>query len=249
MNARNSKSNGKAKPDITTFRPSVSHPVLNEEIILHSQHAQRLLGIVFYRAQAAVYALGSRLQFLARDERLIDEAVRTVVSMIDQAIHDLKDEQDRLTILSQQHDGFTLLTYTAPQTVALPCYTPEARRFVELLQRYDTVVRLVESLWMYGKLTGRQRTIAIRQWSNRLVKLARHLSNINGRAGAALRKQQMAAAAQRHTNGTKSNGHHAPSESTAEAMVTSAQDDTNPPPGHDFGEEREMAAPLGAPSG
>ncbi|EOS8495043.1 hypothetical protein ACNPQG_005291, partial [Klebsiella pneumoniae] len=60
--------------------------------------------------------------------------------------------------------------------------SPQVAQFAHLIRKLDTLMGIVDTLWLNTVLTSKQRTDATYQWQQRLIKLAGRIIGIEKRA-------------------------------------------------------------------
>ncbi len=72
--------------------------------------------------------------------------------------------------------------YTNPNEYTIEINSPQVAQFAHLIRKLDTLMGIVDTLWLNTVLTSKQRTDATYQWQQRLIKLAGRIIGIEKRA-------------------------------------------------------------------
>lgn len=206
--ARNSEdtSNGKAprrpagagrqpgKGRVSTRAPRThadySTPVLHKTLVLKSHQAQQVESRILATTMSSMYITEVVLRIIGDSKEA--EAVSEIINS------NLKGEEEALrATLAQLEQVRTsnmidvVPEYSKPISKPLEVSSPQAMRFLMLLEGYDKLIGVVDSLWFAGVMDGKQKATATWEWQRRLVRLGNSVIALERRArAAAVRKNK-----------------------------------------------------------
>ena len=206
--ARNSKDtpNGKApqrsagtgrqpgKGRVSTRAPRThadySTPVLHKTLVLKSHQAQQVESRILATTMSSMYITEVVLRIIGDSKEA--EAVSEIIN------NHLKGEEEALrATLAQLEQVRTsnmidvVPEYSKPISKPLEVSSPQAMRFLMLLEGYDKLIGVVDSLWFAGLMDGKQKATATWEWQRRLVRLGNSVIALERRArAAAVRKNK-----------------------------------------------------------
>lgn len=158
-----------------------SRPVFTQNLVLHTDQAQRVMNRVFSRVESAIYRTSAILMIIG-DEKEANQVNTLISELIDGAAKDLQSDQARMDALRANNGIEALPEYTAPRTYTIQVSAPLAMRYVGLIRLIDQVVPLIDALWISGVMDDKQRKEATFQWQQRLLRVGRRILDIERRA-------------------------------------------------------------------
>lgn len=177
----------KRRFNAASFVPSASHPYTERLVELKTSYAQKLFLGLFPRAQLSTYGIQVMLQIVGRNDD-IDEVEGIVKKLLDKQIEEIKKESARLSKILKDNGVHTIVHYTDGRTVATKVYAPNASRVLKLLEDYDHMNQVADTLWHADLLTSTQRKSVSSAWRRAITKLIKELHNIYVRSKSSARR-------------------------------------------------------------
>lgn len=165
-----------------------SRPVFDQHITIQSEQAQRVIAREFTRVVSALYAIDVILRIIGGDQE-IDEVETVVNALIGDCGKDVQNEKARLEKLREDNGITQLPRYTNPATTTVRIVSPQVAQFVALVQRMDELMVTLDTLWLCGILTSKQRSNGTYQWQQRLLRMGRRIVEIERRARASAQQK------------------------------------------------------------
>lgn len=165
-----------------------SRPVFDQDLILRSEPAQRVMAREFTRVVHALYAIDVILRIIG-EPREIDDIETLVSGLIGECARGIQGEQARLDKLREDHGVTQVPRYTNPATHSIRIVSPQVAQFVALVGRLDELMVALDALWLCGVLSNKQRADGAYQWQQRLLRLGRRIIAIEQRARASAGKR------------------------------------------------------------
>ncbi|MBK1699941.1 hypothetical protein [Thiococcus pfennigii] len=192
-------------------RDAFSRPVFDQTIRIHSHHAQRLLDRGFLLVVRALYGIDVVLRILGDDEEM-DQVEAIVGQLIGELAEALHAEHARLAQLREANGISATPRYTNPKQITVHISSPQLAQYTALIEELDRLMMAMDTLWLTGVLTNKQRADGAYQWRTRVLRAGREIIEIERRARAA---------AQRRGKGEELSGVEAP------VLVKDVQDEHN----------------------
>jgi len=171
----------------TKTRP-FSRPVFDREITIHSEHAQRLLDRGFLLVVRALYGIDVVLRIIGDDEEM-DQVEELVSEMIQKLQQELADEHARLKELAKSSGCTDQPRYTNPRTMTVHISSPQLAQYTTLITALDALMIEMDSLWLVGVLTNKQRADGAYEWRSKLFGVGREIINLERRARASAERK------------------------------------------------------------
>jgi hypothetical protein len=167
----------------TAPRRPYSRPVFDQTITIHSDHAQRLLDRGFLLVVRALYGIDVVLRILGDDAEM-DQVEDVVSQLIAEAASGLRAEAARLAALRDANGISVAPRYTAPREVTVHVSSPQLAQYTALIQELDALMIAMDTLWLAGVLSNKQRANGSYEWRTRLLRTGRRIIDIERRARA-----------------------------------------------------------------
>lgn len=164
-------------------RSTYSRPEFHVPVTLQSAHAHKVVGRSLLRVARALYAIDVVLQAVG-DEATVNEVEGVVDSLLGDFSQALSAEIARLETLKSANGISTVARYTNPRRVTFRISSPQLSQYANLIQALDRLTVSIDTLWLSGLLSNRQRANAVYQWRKDLISLGRRIVEIEGRARA-----------------------------------------------------------------
>lgn len=174
----------KSKPRVSTY----SRPIFRRNFTLQTLHAQKVFNRSFTKVAEGLFSLDVILQIIANQEE-----VKQVSLLINELMD--KKEAEQKVALEQFKKLFAdngiegLPEYTNPKTVNVEINSPQLPRYLRLISVMDQIIMAIDTLWLNSVLDSEQRTDAVFEWQQKMIKLSNQIINIERRAKAAAYKQ------------------------------------------------------------
>lgn len=156
-----------------------STPVIEGEITLNSDQAQRVFRRGYDQAARALYSLDVILRITQQVnpnfKEAYDTAINHAASLIDTVSGELEKELQRLTHLIEKNGVKVRARYNNAQTIQYAVSTPLASRFAGAVCTLDDVVQLLDTLWLSGVITSHAASEAKYSGQRRLLRVVRTL--------------------------------------------------------------------------
>ena len=164
-----------------TSRPTISRPVFERTLKIHSEQAIRVIRRSYGRLIRSLYAIDVTLRIVGH-EQAIDDVEGIVSKMIGDCAEQLQQEKARLDKLCADNGIVESPRYTNPTDFKARITSPQTAQFVELIRLLDQLMIAMDTLWLCQILTSKQCSVARYQWQQRLHRLARRIVSIEQRA-------------------------------------------------------------------
>ena len=164
-----------------TSRPTISRPVFERTLKIHSEQAIRVIRRSYGRLIRSLYAIDVTLRIVGH-EQAIDDVEGIVSKMIGNCADQLQQEKARLDKLCADNGIAESPRYTNPTDFKARITSPQIAQFVELIRLLDQLMIAMDTLWLCQILTSKQCSVARYQWQQRLHRLARRIVSIEQRA-------------------------------------------------------------------
>jgi hypothetical protein len=169
-------------------RDAFSRPVFDQTIRIHSHHAQRLLDRGFLLVVRALYGIDVVLRILGDDEEM-DQVEAIVGQLIAELAEALRAEHARLAQLREANGISATPRYTNPKQITVHISSPQLAQYTALIEELDRLMMAMDTLWLTGVLTNKQRADGAYQWRTRVLRAGREIIEIERRARAAAQRR------------------------------------------------------------
>jgi len=171
-----------------TSSRAFSRPVFDQTITIHSNHAQRVLDRDFQLVVRALYGIDVVLRILGDDEEM-DQVEEIVSGLIGELAAALRAEMARLAQLRESNAISATPRYTNPREVSVHISSPQLAQYTALVEELDRLMIAMDTLWLTGVLTNKQRARGAYDWRTRLLRTGRRIIEIERRARASAEKR------------------------------------------------------------
>lgn len=185
-------------------KPVYSRPVFKQNLTVYTLQAQRVVERSLSRVSYSLFSLDVILQIIGIREQ-VDEVSQIVQGHITKADEQLDERIQQMDVLFTQHEIQDVPSYTNPISLDVEITSPQVAQFMRLVRKLDQLMAKIDSLWLHGLLTSKQRTQAGLEWQQLLNRLASRIIGVEKRARVAAHNQGKrdevdAAAPSRHDN-------------------------------------------------
>lgn len=164
-----------------------SRPVLERTLILRSEQAQRIMAREGDRVMRSLHAIAVVFRATLPAET-VDALEMESGALIDEAAEAIAAEIARVSAIRETEGVDLRPTYSHPGETPVRILCPRAHDFVAMIEGLDELMILVDSLWLSGWLTNRNRCEAAYQWQQRILRIARKIAAIETAVRAGLRE-------------------------------------------------------------
>lgn len=165
-------------------RPAFSRPVFDQIITIRSHHAQRLLDRGFLLVVRALYGIDVVLRIIGDDAEM-DQVETIVGERIGALAAELQAEHARLAQLRDTNGITATPRYTNPRQVTVHISSPQLAQYTALIEELDRLMIVMDTLWLTGVLTNKQRAQGAYEWRLRVLRAGRAIIELERRARAA----------------------------------------------------------------
>jgi len=169
-------------------RDAFSRPVFDQTIRIQSNHAQRLLDRGFLLVVRALYGIDVVLRIIGDDEEM-DQVEEIVGKLITELAEELRAEHGRLAQLRESNGISATPRYTNPKQITVHISSPQLAQYTALIEELDRLMMIMDTLWLTGVLTNKQRADGAYQWRTRVLRTGREIIEIERRARASAEKR------------------------------------------------------------
>ena len=158
-----------------------SRPVFKQVLKVNSLQAQRVMERSFERVSNSLFSIDVILRIIGEQDE-IDQVETVILEHIAKVSEDLDKATAQLNKLMEDNGIDMMPGYTNPTEYTIEINSPQVAQFAHLIRKLDTLMGIVDTLWLNTVLTSKQRTDATYQWQQRLIKLAGRIIGIEKRA-------------------------------------------------------------------
>ncbi|KZL22674.1 hypothetical protein [Pseudovibrio sp. Ad37] len=183
---QNSPSTEDRAPRNTT-RPNQkpqSRPTITKVLSLNTIHAQRVARRVSRKMSQACYTVQVHLPNIAgRHEELapsLGEFSKLLIEPLEEFDKAINDEIERFEKLKSDNAIAENVDYSDPEQLQLGITSPGMMMFSTLLLKLDSLVSIIDTLWMSGVFDPNQRSKANYEWQQRLLKVSNRVIALGG---------------------------------------------------------------------
>ncbi|TDX26792.1 hypothetical protein DFO67_11557 [Modicisalibacter xianhensis] len=173
---------------VSRVRSSYSRPVFMQELTLHSLQAQRVVDRSLSRVSYSLFSLDVILQVIGKRDQ-VDQVEEVVSGLINEGATTLDNGIAQLQARLKEHGYESLPQYTNPKQQTIEISSPNVAKFARLISKLDTVISLLDTLWLHGLVTSKQRTNAAQDWQQFLNKLASRIIGVEKQARIAAHRE------------------------------------------------------------
>jgi hypothetical protein len=169
-------------------KPVYSRPVFKQNLTVYTLQAQRVVERSLTRVSYSLFSLDVILQIIGVREQ-VDEVSQIVQGHIAKADEQLEEKIQQMDVLFTQHEIQDVPSYTNPISLDVEITSPQVAQFLRLVRKLDSLMAKIDSLWLHGLLTSKQRTQAGLEWQQLLNRLASRIIGVEKRARVAAHNQ------------------------------------------------------------
>jgi len=136
----------------------------------------------------ALYGIDVVLRIIGDDEEM-DQVEEIVGKLIAELADELHAEHARLAQLRETNGISTTPRYTNPKQITVHISSPQLAQYTALIEELDRLMTVMDTLWLTGVLTNKQRADGAYQWRTRVLRTGREIIEIERRARASAEKR------------------------------------------------------------
>jgi len=155
-------------------RDAFSRPVFDQTIRIQSNHPQRLLDRGFLLVVRALYGIDVVLRIIGDDEEM-DQVEEIVGNLIAELAEVLRAEHARRVQLRETNGISATPRYTNPKQITVHISSPQLAQYTALIEEIDRLMTVMDTLWLTGVLTNKQRADGAYQWRTRVLHTGREV--------------------------------------------------------------------------
>ena len=159
----------------------LSRPVFKQVLKVNSLQAQRVVERSFQPVSDSLFSIDVVLRFIG-ERNEIDQVENIIQEYMEKVSVDLDTATNQLQKLIEDNGIEGSPEYTSPSQYDIEIKSPQVAQFAHLVRKLDSLMLLIDTLWLNSILTSKQRKDAIYQWQQRLIKLAGRIIGIEKRA-------------------------------------------------------------------
>lgn len=181
---------------VSTFTPRSRHPVFEVPMDLATEPANRVLENTYDAAQASLYHLYTIMPISMRDRADESNAVLALVEeQFAKLEAELEAEHGRLKHLANVDGAAGASGYYHETKVVVQVLTPAMTRYLALITRMDSILRIMDALWFSTRINTTERTNRMMEWRNKITRFHRFLSNTHTRSANSNQRRHVEALA------------------------------------------------------
>lgn len=189
-----SQANSEAPRDPKT-RPSRSihsytRPRFNRILRVQSLQAQRVIDRSLDRVSHSLFSLDVILQIIGERDQ-VDEVETIITDHMEAAEEQLDNTLAQLQVLMKDNNIQQQPDYSHPREQEVEISSPQIGSFVRLVEKLDTLIMRLDTLWLCGVVKSKDRTRNAQQWQQHLNKLASRIIGVEKRARNAAHRAGM----------------------------------------------------------
>lgn len=158
-----------------------SRPVFQQVLKVNSLQAQRVMERSFEQVSNSLFSIDVILRIIG-EQKEIDQVETVILEHLSKVSEDLDKTTVHLNKLMENNGIDIIPGYTHPNEYTIEINSPQTACFAHLIRKMDTLMGIVDTLWLNTILTSKQRIDATYQWQQRLIKLAGRIIGIEKRA-------------------------------------------------------------------
>jgi hypothetical protein len=182
-NKSNANSKNVRKKDTTSkgsMHEHSSRPFVTYKLTLNSDKAQKAFEKSYDQASMNLFVIENMADSVMSPENK-EELDKLVDSMFAKIEDDMTDEIRRAqklldneseNLLEDEDEFVEIVDHTKPRVFKAKVNTPLARRYIALLRKLDSVVSMIDSLWLNGCIEAKVRKTRSYGWRNRIFNLS-----------------------------------------------------------------------------
>ncbi|MBX2807181.1 MAG: hypothetical protein KTR20_00985 [Cellvibrionaceae bacterium] len=159
-----------------------SRAIIQRKLEFKSLQAQRVMHRSFNKLQQSVFSVSVILKIISDDEDEIAKIDDYIDEHFIETEKEMVLEQNRIRQILDDNGIEETATYSKPKVYEVQLDSPRANTFLRLVGHLDALILLIDTAWLCGELTDKQKKQTSFQWQQRLIKLAARIMGLEKRA-------------------------------------------------------------------
>ncbi|MBX2808144.1 MAG: hypothetical protein KTR20_05875 [Cellvibrionaceae bacterium] len=159
-----------------------SRAIIQRKVEFRSLQAQRVMHRSFNKLQQSVFSVSVILKIISDDEDEISKIDDYIDEHFIETEKELTLEQSRIRQILDDNGIEEMASYSKPKAYDVQLDSPRANTFLRLVGHLDALILLIDTAWLCGELTDKQKKQTSFQWQQRLIKLAARIMGLEKRA-------------------------------------------------------------------
>lgn len=166
----------------------VSVPAFEQNLVLNTLQAQKVMRRVFSRAAGSLYRIDVILRIISGDEDAarVEHIINDMITKVEKALLDSGVELEAALEVNGI-DGLPI--YDAPTKERVRITSPHVARFLSLVRKLDELVAKIDALWLSGLMANKERNDSVYRWQQRVIGLGSQIIGLERRAREAAKNQ------------------------------------------------------------
>jgi len=167
---------------------NVSVPAFEQNVILNTLQAQKVMHRVFGRASGSLYRIDVILRIISgdADAERVEVVINTMLAEVEVA---LKEAAAEMGVKLEENGVDLLPTYDQPTEQVVRITSPHVARFLSLVRKLDALISQIDALWLSALMTNKDRNDAVYRWQQRVIGLGSRIIGLERRARLAAQRQ------------------------------------------------------------
>src|SRR5690606_8583296 len=119
---------------------------------------------------------------IVTNDHAADELETTIRDVMNPVIADLQKALEQAQFLLKEQSVSVMPDYTHVRTFPIEIKSPQTATFARMVSQLDTLICHLDTLWLVGVLTNKQRSHQTKEWQQRLLKMANRIIDFEKRA-------------------------------------------------------------------
>ena len=164
-----------------------SRATIERSISLNSTPATKVFNRHFGVVSANLYQIGVMVPVRSAPE-IAEHLEEKLNEYFKQAEDGLSKESDRIHSIMESNGIDSEPSYTHPSAITVDITTPDANRFLHLIETLDRVCLLIDNVWLNGLFTNVQRNRALYNAQQRVARCGGRVRNLHNSVKSVLAK-------------------------------------------------------------
>ncbi|EPK2935542.1 hypothetical protein I9Y58_004993, partial [Citrobacter freundii] len=130
-----------------------SRPVFKQVLKVNSLQAQRVMERSFERVSNSLFSIDVILRIIGEQDE-IDQVETVILEHISKVSEDLDKATAQLNKLMEDNGIDMMPGYTNPNEYTIEINSPQVAQFAHLIRKLDTLMGIVDTLWLNTVLTS-----------------------------------------------------------------------------------------------
>jgi hypothetical protein len=166
----------------TQKKKQISRPNVVDKLTLDTEVAQRVYERTFPEVLRNVYSLSIVARIVSENQSSTDELNDLVAEKFKGMSELMDNEMERLKKLRDDNAITASLKYSNPLILEVEVSSPMASHYLQLIKKLDSIVKLLDCLWLAEELDAKQKLRGEYEWQRRIIKLANQVRDAYNRS-------------------------------------------------------------------